>query len=313
MEIKITIYFLTIVNLVSYGQIKTSQPDKNKATVLTHEEKTRNDSVELEKYFIYSKNAVYKNYQPYNINIISDNEKDRDTLAISEFLENNISKIFSYNDYPFEWSDLIQYVHLIDINNDREKDAIYQGPTGGEPYITVIFLNQNNNFSQVFRQYQYIFEIEFYNNILTKLALTNPGCCADPQVVDYFYQVSFIDNNPKFELTRTTGYLSSYEKPINNYSQEKKVTIINDIAKLRNDCYELDTEHPYYGERGNVLATYQKGSTGRAFAEKDDNGVIWLIVLMDKKSEFSSSDFPTFKEQPIELYGWIKKDETDLK
>ena len=313
MTIKSTFYILTILILVSCGQKNTSEENKSNSTNLTEEEKIKNDSIELEKHYSYYKKTTYENYRQYNTKIVADYEKERDTLSIIDFLESHISKIFTHEDFPFEPSDLIKYVFLIDINNDADKDVIYQGPTGGEPNMTVIFLKQDKNYLEVFRQYQDIFEIEFMDDKLSRLALTNPGCCADPQVVDYFYSVSYNDNKPTFKLERTIGYLSSYEKPKNNFSQAKSFTVTQDNAKLRNECYELDTEHPYYGESGNILTTYKKGSTGRAFAEKNENGVFWLYVLMDKKNKFDNNDFPTFKEQPIELYGWIKKNETDLK
>lgn len=313
MTIKSTFYILTILILVSCGQKNTSEENKSNSTNLTEEKKFKNDSIELEKHDSYYKKTTYENYRQYNTKIVAGYEKERDTLSIIDFLESHLSKIFTYEDFPYDPSDLIKHVFLIDINNDGDKDVIYQGPTGGEPNITVIFLKQDKNYLEVFRQYQDIFEIEFKDDKLSRLALTNPGCCADPQVVDYFYSVSYNDNKPTFKLERTTGYLSNYEKPKNKFSQEKSFTISQDNAKLRNECYELDTEHPYYGESGNILTTYKKGSTGRAFAEKNENGVFWLYVLMDKKSKFDNNDFPTFKEQPIELYGWIKKKETDLK
>ncbi len=313
MIIKSTFYILTILILVSCGQKNTNEENKSNSTNLTEEEKIKNDSIELDKHYSYYKKTTYENYRQYNTKIVADYEKERDTLSIIDFLESHISKIFTYEDFPYEPSDLIKHVFLIDINNDGDKDVIYQGPTGGEPNMTVIFLKQDKNYLEVFRQYQDIFEIEFMDEKLNRLALTNPGCCADPQVVDYFYSVSYNDNKPTFKLERTIGYLSGYEKPKNNFSQEKSFTITQDNAKLRNECYELDTEHPYYGESGNILTTYKKGSTGRAFAEKNENGVFWLYVLMDKKSKFDKNYFPTFKEQPIELYGWIKKNETDLK
>jgi len=304
---------LTILTLCSCEQTNTTVENKSEVIVLTEEDKIKNDSIEFEKHSLYYKKTAYENYRPYNTKIIADYEKDRDSIAIIEFLETNISKIFTYDDFPFQQSDLITHIYLIDINNDDFKDVIYQGPTGGEPNMTVIFLNQESNYSEVFRQYQDIFEVEFKDNKLTSLALTNPGCCADPQVVDYFYKISYNNNKPTFDLIRTTGYLSGYEKPKNKYNKKKPFTTLKDNVKLRNECYELDTEHPYYGESGNILTTYQKGSTGRAFAEKKENDVIWLYVLMDKKSKFDTNDFPTFKEQPIELYGWIKKNQTDLK
>lgn len=306
-------FVVTISILTSCGQVNTPIENSNEDSVLTNQDKIKRDSIEFEKYERYYNQTTYENLKSYDTKIIAAFEMDRDTVAILEFLKENISKMFGHDDFPFLPEDLLPYTYQIDINNDADKDFIYQGPTGGKPNMTVVFLKQGNSFSEVFRQYQDVFEMKFKDNKLSRLSLTNPGCCADPQVVDYYYTVSFFDDKPKFELARTTGYLRGYEKPAQKFNQTQKITITKEGAKLRNDCYELDTEHPYYGASGNVLATYQAGSTGKALAEKNDKGVIWLYVLMDKKSIFDRDDFPTFKEQPIELYGWVKKDETNLK
>lgn len=290
------------------------EEDKVETVFLTAEEKIKNDSIEYEKYYSYTETILIENSESYNEKIISGFEKDRDTVVIAELLRTYTSKIFGFEDYPFKQSKLVQYTYLIDIDNNGYKDLVYQGPTGGEPNQVVIFLNQGDSFVEVFRQQQDIFEIGFEGNKLSSLSITNPGCCVDPQVVDYYYQVSFVDSNkPKFELIRTTGYVRGHEKPLSKFSREKKIKVVRAGAKLRAECYELDSEHPIYGESGNAITTYQKGSTGRALGEKNVNGVIWVYVLMDKRTKFDNDDYPTFKEQPTELYGWIKKSETDLK
>ena len=293
----------------------TNQDDKiiSNSKKLTLAEKKNNDSIEFEKFNFYDNQITHGNYLHSNTNIITDFEKDRDTILIIGFLKDNISKIFTFKDFPFQYSELVKFISLIDINNDGLKDVIYQGPNGGESNMTVVFLKQNNNYLEVFRQYQDVFEIEFKDNKISKISLTNPGCCAEPAVVDYFYSVSYSHNKPIFKLETTTGYLSGFEKPNNKFSQEITFVITNENAKLRNQCYELDAVHPFYGENGNILTTYQKGSRGSAIAEKNENGELWLYVLMDNKVKFNKSDFPIFKEQPIKLYGWIKKNDTDLK
>jgi hypothetical protein len=312
-NLKSFVYLSVLGTLVSCGNYYTHEVNENGSRSFVVDQLDNNDSIELVNYLLYTKKYSMENEMEYNTNVIADFEKERDTNSILKFLENNISSIFKSDNYPFTPSELVEYIYQIDINDDELKDVIYHGPTGGEQNVCVIFLNQNETYLEVFRQFQYIFGMEFTENRVSRISLTNPGCCADPQIIDYYYHVIFKDNKPIFELISTRGYLSGFESPKNKYKNEKKFTIIKDGSKLRNDCYELDSEHPYYGKNGNALTSYQKGSTGRALSEKNENGMVWVYVLMDKKSFFDDNDFPAFMEQPIELYGWIKKQETDLK
>jgi len=308
MNNKAIIFTVIISFFLSCGQQNLPEENRDEASILTGDDQSK-----LEEHTAYTQNLNYENDRKYNTGIIAEMEKDRDTLAIRDFTEAYISKIFARPDFSYGSADLSRHIFMIDINDDGAKDVIYQGPSGGEPNMTVIFLNQDDRFVEVFRKYQDIYEIGLAGNKLSSFSLTNPGCCADPLVVDYFYEVTFREKQPTFNLTGATGYLKGYETPQNKFKQHIAFTILQEGSKLRNECYELDTEHPIYGESGNVLTTYQKGARGQALAEKSGSGKTWIYVLMDEKNTFDKKDFPTFMEQPTALYGWIKKEETDLK
>lgn len=312
----IKIYFLSICGLFFCVFISCNTPnsEQSAATIIKHSNNLQSiDSIEQEKHFLYSQKNTYEYQKPYNDKIINELENNRDTGSILAFLQSYLAQIFKLKEIPFSPLDILEYTFQIDINNDGEKDIIYQGPAGGEENMTVIFINENNSYTEVFRKKQVIFEIEFIENRLSNLAINNVGCCADPQVLEYYYKVNYQNNRPNFSLTRTIGYLSDYEKPINKFEQEIPFIIQNDEAKLRNDCYELNTLQPFYGTNGNILNTYKKGDKGIAIAHKIENGTQWVYVLMAKKMIVGDTDFYTFREQEIELYGWLKKRETNLK
>jgi len=308
--------FLLIIGLL-YCVLNSCNAPTSKQSAAPINKQSNNlqsfDSIEQEKHFLYTQKNTYEFQKPYNNQIINELESNRDTVSIFAFLQSSIRQIFKLKESPFSPSDLVKYTFQIDLNNDGLKDIIYQGPTSGEPNMTVIFIREDEQYIEVFRQYQNLFEVEFNENKLSEIAVNNVGCCADPQVVEYYYKVTYQKNRPNFTLTKTIGYLSEYEKPINEFDQKMSFTIQNDDSKLRNDCYELNTLHPFYGTNGNILNTYKKGDKGVAIAQKNENGTQWIYVLMAPKMIKGETDFNTFQEQEIELYGWLKKRETNLK
>ena len=55
--------------------------------------------------------------------------------------------------------------------------------------------------------------MDYSDNKLHSFTLINPGCCADPQFVEYYFSVEYNDDIPAFVLDKTIGYLSNTEKP----------------------------------------------------------------------------------------------------
>lgn len=289
-------------------------PQKNQTISNNTEDETQTDSAKFEQYFQWTETVEYFNSYEYDSSVLQKIEKNRDTLMLLDFLTSNYNSVKLYEDFPYSPNDLVESIYAIDFNGDSLLDIIYQGPTGGENFITQFFLNNGDHYEKVFSGFQQITRADFDNNRLNSFTLINPGCCADPQFAEYYYSVEYFHNKPTFKLEKTIGYLSQTEKPKTQLTNSKDFTIKSNNAKLRSDCYKLDNvEHPYYGPNGNSLAIYKAGSKGRALGTKKDKNEEWIFVIMNSDSSIDSCDFPTFKEQATELKGWILKSDTDLK
>ena len=108
--------------------------------------------------------------------------------------------------------------------------------------------------------------------------------------------------------------MSQTEKPQTQLSSSKEFVVLTNNAKLRSDCYKFDNVgHPVYGSNGNAIASYKSGSKGKPLGMKRDKEFEWIYAIMNSANKIDSCDFPTFKEQPTEIRGWILKTDTDLK
>jgi hypothetical protein len=271
------------------------------------------DSAKLECYFKWQKNSKNINQFKYDSKLLYKIEKNRDSIKLLKFLTKNYKIIKPVADFTYKPTELVQYTFAIDLNGDNLLDIIYVGPYSGDYKITQIFLNSGGHYKKVFSGKQEIVKIGFSKNILSSFTLFNPGCCADPGKVEYFYKVSFSRNNPIFRLTNTIGYYNETEKPLSIFSNTKAFTVKSDKAKLRFDCYSLDVEHPFYGIYGNSIATYKLGSKGKAIGFKKANDIVWIYAIMSSKNKIDNVDFTTFKVQPTQIRGWILKTDIDWK
>jgi hypothetical protein len=287
---------LTAISVCSFGQNSKADTDK------------------IVKYFEWTDKIEYLKEPEYNPTILADNEKNRDTLFLQNFLTMYFDSVKLYDEFPYQPKDLIKYLYAIDFNSDNLLDVFYQGPTGGEQSITRVFLNEGDRYKKVFTDYQDIVDMTFEKNKLVSFILFNPGCCADPQTVEYNYEITYKKNEPVFSLNTTIGYLRLTEKAENSFNPAQEFTITADRSNLRKECYFLDDiEHPVNGSRGNITATYKRGAKGKAIGFKNDHENEWIYVLMDPASRIEHCDFSTFMAQPTYIYGWTLKKDTNLK
>jgi len=263
------------------------------------------DSVVFEKYSKWQESRKYNETSTRDTLILKSFEKNKDIAFLQEFLLAHDSLIVS--EYSFE--EILSHLYAIDINGDNKKDVVFEGPSGSERDVVHIYLNKENNFEKVFTQYQYFRNLKFKNNRLISFSISNPGCCADPQVIDYDYTVSYKNDQPKFDLSKSTGYLEHSQKAITKLPVPTNFTIKKDGAVTRTECYIFDIEHPFYGPEGNIVSKFKKGDTGMAIASSNEDGQEWLYVLMSPTKAKNIN--PTFGEQPTYTYGWILKLETD--
>lgn len=283
-------------------------------SICSYAQDNKADQDKIEEYFEWTNNLKHIKLPEENQAILAGNEKTRDTLFLQAFLNLNYDRVKLYNEFPYQPKDLIKFLYSIDFNGDNLLDVFYQGPTGAEANVTQIFLNKGDCYKKVFNGYQNIIQMAFSNDRLLSFRLYNPGCCADPQIVEYDYKVTYQKNEPSFSLVKTTGYLYYTESTANIFNPAREFIIDVDKSNLRQECYLFnDVEHPVYGCTGNIIATYKVGSRGRAIGYKKEDEKEWLYVLMDPTTSIEKCSFSTFIEQPTYIYGWILKKDTDLK
>jgi len=282
-------------------------------SVCSNGQNSNTDTDKIVKYFEWTEKIEYLKEPEYNRTILADNEKNRDTLFLQNFMAMNYDSVKLYNDFPYQPKELVKYLYAIDLNGDNLLDVFYQGPTGGEPNIIQIFLNEGHRYKKVFTGYQDIVNMKFEKDKLVSFRLFNPGCCADPQILEYNYEITYKKDEPIFSLNKSIGYLRLTEKVENSFNPVQKFAITVDKSNLRKECYFFDdAEHPVNGSRGNITATYKRGAKGKAIGFKRDQENEWIYVLMEPTSKIEQCVFSNFMEQPTQIYGWILKKDTNL-
>ena len=274
------------------------------------------DSVrKVEQYFRWSKKIkfidIFSNHGP----VLSSLEKHRDTILILQFLNQNFDIVKPYPSYPYQPKDVVKSTHAIDFNGDGLLDIIFVGPMVNGT-ITEFFLNKGDHYEKVFSGDQFIDRIDFSNNRLDSFTLLNPGCCADPQFLEYNYSVKYLQDKPSFILGVTVGYVLGTQKPQTVLSIPEEFSVVSSRANLRSTCYIfniIDSSAFDYGRYGNLIASYTKGSKGKVLGTKKDRGIEWLYVLMNSDSKIENCDYPSFLKQPTEIKGWILRTDTDWK
>ena len=182
--------------------------------------------------------------------------------------------------------------------------------------ITEFFLHRRDHYEKVFSGDQFIDKVDFSNNRLDSFTLLNPGCCADPQFLEYYYSVKYLQDKISFILGKTVGYVLGTQKPQKTLPIADEFSVVSSKANLRSTCYIfdiIDSSAFDYGRNGNLIASYTKGSKGKVLGTRKDKGINWLFVLMDSDHKIENCDYPSFLKQPTEIQGWILQTDTDWK
>lgn len=305
---KINLYIIVVATLIILCYVSCEQNPKQVGSFPN--EIALSDSVLLEQYFGWLQKQTFIKFDR-NQTALLKYGKDRDSTLIRSFIDNYYDSLILFegaNLFLENKDELKQCLYTLDLNGDNKLDMIYQGRSGGEQLVTQLFLFLDNQYKKVFVGYQTVIDIQFTKNKLTSFTLQNTGCCSDPQVVKYFYSVTYHDNIPRFTLAKTEGYLDGTELVKNRFPAPKNFQIAKDSVKLRSCAYIIDVPHPAEDYEGNILARYGKGAEGIAFGSKTDGGKKWIYVKMLSKPSFCNWNI--FMEQPTELYGWILEGES---
>lgn len=199
-------------------------------------------------------------------------------------------------------------INAVDINNDKIADIIYQGPHMGEGSVVHIFLQTKSGFENIFTTYQGIVTVDWNGELLDKLYVRDWGCCADPNLTNMVYQVSYSNSTPTFKLIWESVELRSFvTKPKSTFSP-KRFEITLEQYKLRANPWIDDvTTNEFLGITGNTIGILEQGFKGTAYAQSvDETGRIWWYVLVDKEHELKDTyiNYEAHESKP-HLIGWI--------
>ncbi len=234
-----------------------------------------------------SQNFDWRGLEEYNSYLVKQEFKEyakaNDLLAV----EINFIEVSNYN------GGLINHLKAIDINNDSQADIIYRGPSGGEPYLFKIFINQNGRFNKVFETMQGVVKVEWEDERLSKIYAHDWGCCAEIRVINRVFDVEYNNNIPSIKQVFESVEVERMSKPIQFFKQPKEFKILNENYRLRMDPWIDDESIQFtddYTERlGNTIGLLHKGQTGTAYAfRKDETGREWWYVTI-KSNELKDS------------------------
>ncbi len=199
-------------------------------------------------------------------------------------------------------------IRAVDLNNDKFADIIYQGPYMGEGSIIHIFIQNESGFQKVFTTQQGIVKVDWKGEHLDKLYIKDWGCCADPNLTNSVYQVSYYENVPTFELIWKSVELRSFITKPKHVFTAKKFEIANQKYKLRaNPWIDDETANEFLEITGNTIGILKKGDKGTAYAAHEDKtGRIWWYVLIDNEYELEDTyiNYESHKFKP-HLVGWV--------
>lgn len=201
-----------------------------------------------------------------------------------------------------------QYIYMVDLNNDALPDIIYNGPQSGEGGRINIFMQEGNTFKRVYTGMQNIIRVEWKDESLSRMYISNPGCCADPNLVRSVYDVEYDERNqPIFKKVYQTVELEyDLVKPKSYLREPVKFEVVNDGYRLRyapeiNDS----TMHPLFEKMGNTLVRLPAGSRGTAYGSRTDStGRIWWYVAIEPLKGLESI-VNLNHEFPTHAIGWL--------
>ena len=240
------------------------------------------------------------------------NWKDYELIDIDtkkEFLSrtNEFNEFLEYGLYTKQ--SILNDLHTIDLNGDGKSDIVFDGLSGGEPRRIAIYINETDDFTKVFDDFQKILKLKFQDNKLSHIWIENRGCCGDPMVELKTYNVLYDNKLPQFEKIIQSRYFSdcSSRLPEKKFDKIIKFEVQNDTYNIRfapeinnsnDDCCDQIT--------GNIIGSLKKGQIGYSLGESiDETGRIWWFSAFPPETEIEDSFF--YKHGILEDWalGWI--------
>lgn len=237
--------------------------------------------------------------------------KKLETITTEEKLKliSDLEPTFAYLATYEGWQrKVLDDFNFVDLDDDADLDLVFTGWSGGEPVCVRIYSNINGKYQKVFEAYQEIVKVEFRDNKLSRVLVHDPGCCAAYIEFDEDYFFNVDKDAFDYKLVNRTALLYPTEEPEDKFNTPINFEVVNDKYYLRLSP-KIDTVDQVFAEdlqADNVIAEFQKGTRGQAYAEtKDSTGRVWWFVEIEPKYKPVRSFFYDIDEKPTKLKGWM--------
>lgn len=234
--------------------------------------------------------------------------KLNDSILKSNFPTLKENHYFDYHDV----NSILEYrnsFHIVDFNDDKIFELVYNGWSGSEGEIISIYRLENNRIKLEQELAGRIVDIRKDTNNQSKIIVLDYACCAG--YVEHLEEFVYNQITRKFEIINDYALMNLIKIPKLNINQ-KKFKVVKSKCNLRFSPKILknlqDTSWFEPIDKQNIIAIFKYGDCGTAYSElKDSKGNIWWFVVMEYNPEGKNSilhggnnDNDNFK--PI---GWV--------
>ena len=204
---------------------------------------------------------------------------------------------------------LRDYTSAIDLNNDGQKDVVYNGTSGGEPNIVYFFLQKDKGFEQIFEVMQGVTKVIWEGELLSQIYTSDWGCCSTIHLINSVYNVTYNQQNkPTFsKVFQSIEVNNELTKPKNYFSTPIEFVVENEGYKLRlHPKIDDTTEYHWLEITGNTFANLRQGTKGTALASRtDETGRIWWYVAINLDENVQKCILHKPEDFQTKVIGWI--------
>jgi len=219
---------------------------------------------------------------------------------LKRVLIDNLGKSWMEDIIPFERDEHYNFFAPIYLNNDTLVDFVYYDPSGGEPFMTTIYLNTGNKLEQVKSGIGSIYRYDKpFLESPSLIHFVEWGCCDDPHNI---YQLWTL-NNDLISESDQYHFLEETQLP-KDMRYSFSISVQNTPYTLRATPEIINENFHYHYDKGNIIAEFSKGDIGHVLSTKTDStGRVWYFVIMEKPSKVGYHNYKIYKDE--KWMGWM--------
>ena len=200
--------------------------------------------------------------------------------------------------------------HFIDVNGDGKADLVYSGSfvecnRAHESDRTIIYLNTDGRLRLVFSGTGRLVKIWRDSPLHAIGFVLRDESGMDPEYLLYTYLPRRLNGEWTFHLATLLAGRRETPLPPTTFAQGRPFRVAQDRYNLRvSPVVDDSSVTEDQAARGNVVATFAKGSSGIALSERvDTTGRTWWFVIM--QSAKVGEHVPLGSPGPIWRIGWM--------